>query len=47
MGTNNIAFQPMAAVTRSDDIKQNVDLGNGPRELPFWWSGQCDRGSTR
>ena len=26
MGTRNIAFQPIAAVTRSDDIKQNVDL---------------------
>lgn len=26
MGTRNIAFQPIAAVTRSDDIKQNVDV---------------------
>jgi outer membrane immunogenic protein len=26
MGTHNIAFVPIAAVSRSDDIKQNVDL---------------------
>ena len=26
MGTRNIAFQPIAAVTRSDDIKQGIDM---------------------
>jgi outer membrane immunogenic protein len=26
LGTRNIAFQPIAAVTRSDDIKQGIDM---------------------